>query len=68
MKLKLMLEIDFSDAMQYSDAEPFCDFTATDWEIYIKNELIEKTEDIETDSGLIITIKDESGETVFPEN
>lgn len=60
-KFKFILEIDLEEALLNNDAEPFCDYTESDYENHLKKEVLKKVEEIEIDTSVVITVRDEYG-------
>ena len=61
--MKLILEIDFEEALLNSDDG--ADWTLSEHEENFMNEFKISIEDIERDTGTVVTIKDENGKTIY---
>jgi hypothetical protein len=61
MKLKFEIEVDLEHAMLNNDSDPFVDFTASDYEEYIEQQLTSHIEEISSDCGAEIKIINQRG-------
>lgn len=60
-KIKFILEIDLEEALLNNDAEPFCNYTESDYKNHLKENVLEKVQEIEIDTNVVITVRDEYG-------
>lgn len=62
--MTFLIEVDLSEAMLFSDSDPFRDYTLSDWETHINEAVVEAMEGIASDTGAIILVKDSQGKDV----